>query len=288
VTWNWPKTWEDEQGGWWRIIVTVVLYAGFTLVGMILFTAGMVGGVREAMKGRPEHVQTMVQLFGTVLITGSGLAGVLIAVRFVHHRPVSCVFTDGGPFKSGLALQSAVLWTLLWFAGAIAVPNGWDQLTLRAKAIPWPWWAVLSVMTVSAMAVGRGTEEVVFRGYLQTRVAAWVKRPWVAACISTLIFTCIHRGNTAAYTAIALFGVAFGAACIRTGTLAPMIGLHTAHDTLESLWRPAEANAGATWMDVVFVAVALSIWFGWLVWATRRVANPTPTGATQAAIPMQD
>jgi hypothetical protein len=79
----------------------------------------------------------------------------------------------------------------------------------------------------------------------------------------------VHRGNPAAYTAIALFGIAFGAACIRSGTLAPMIGLHTTHDTLECLWHPHETNAGANWLDVVFITVALSIWFGWLLWATR-------------------
>jgi hypothetical protein len=79
----------------------------------------------------------------------------------------------------------------------------------------------------------------------------------------------MHRGNTAAYIAIALFGLAFGAASIRVGTLAPLVGMHTAHDTLESFWHPSDTNAAATWWDVAFVAVALPIWFGWLVWITR-------------------
>lgn len=148
----------------------------------------------------------------------------------------------------------------------------------RSGEIPLLWWPVLFVALLSAMAVGRTAEEVLFRGYLQTRVAAWVKRPWLAVCISTLIFTLMHRGNMASHIAIAMFGVAFGAAGIRAGTLAPMVGMHTAHDTLESFWHPGETNAGATWWDVAFVAVALSIWFSWLLRATR---TPPPNAVLE-------
>jgi membrane protease YdiL (CAAX protease family) len=122
-----------------------------------------------------------------------------------------------------------------------------------------------------AMIVGRTAEEVVFRGYLLTRVAAWVRRPWLAVCITAALFAAMHRGaNLPAYTAIALFGIGWGAACIRAGTLAPMIGAHVIHDTLAALLLPDDTNAGATWLDVAFVAAALAIWLAWLLWTTRK------------------
>ena len=269
MKWIWPRIWDKEQGGWWRFVVTIALFAGGVVLGIFLFTAAMLGGLKDATRNEPAYIQDVVQLIGTVLIAGLGMAGLLFGVRFVHHRPMRGLFTDGRPFRFGFAVQSAVLWCMLWLAGTILLPNGWELLARRFKEVPLAWWPVLAVAMFCAMAVGRTAEEIMFRGYLMTRVAAWVRRPWLAVCISTVVFTLMHHGNAAAYTAIALFGIAFGAASIRAGTLAPMIGLHTAHDTLEVLWHPKETNAGATWLDVAFVGVALSIWFGWLLWITR-------------------
>lgn len=275
MRWIWPRIWDDEQGGWWRFMVTIALFTSTVILGILLFIAAMLAGLKNAINNEPAHIQEVMQLIGTVLITGTGLAGLLIGVRFVHHKPIRCLFTDGRPFRLGFVVQSAALWTLLWFAGTILFPNGRELLVRRAGEIPLAWWPVLAGAMFCAMAMGRTAEEIVFRGYLLTRVAAWVRRPWLAVCISTLVFALVHHGNAAAYAAIALFGIAFGAACIRAGTLAPMIGLHTAHDTLESLWHPKATNAGATWLDVAFVGVALSIWFGWLLWVTRTRSPDT-------------
>jgi uncharacterized protein len=281
MAWIWPRIWADERGGWWRFAVTLTLYVASVLLGTVLFTAAMLGGLSDAIKNEPAHVQQALQLIGTVLITGVGLAGLLACVRFVHHKPIRCVFTDGRSFSLKVAIQSAALWALLWFAGTTVLPHGWERLVQSTDEIPLTWWPVLFVATVCAMTVGRTAEEVVFRGYLQTRVAAWVNRPWLAVGISTLVFTVAHHGNVCAYAAIALFGIVFGAACIRAGTLAPMIGMHTAHDTLEYLWHPNEANASATWLDVAFIAAALFIWFGWLLWATRTITtDPLESQAT--------
>jgi membrane protease YdiL (CAAX protease family) len=270
MKWTWPEMWSSERGGWWRFLVTLALYAVGVVLGMVLFTVVWIGGVKQTVTGQPVYVQDVARLPGTVLIAGTGLAGFLLGLRFVHRKPVACVFTDGRPFKFGLAVQSAGLWVVLWFAGTISLPNGWRTLVRRSGEVPLPWWPLLLLALLFAMAVGRAAEEILFRGYLQTRVAAWVKRPWLAVCISTLIFTLLHRGNMAAYIAVAMFGAAFGVAAIRTGTLAPMIGAHTAHDTLESFWHPNQTNGGATWWDVAFVTVGLSIWLGWLLWATRK------------------
>jgi len=269
MEWIWPSLWDEEEGGWWRFVVTMAIFAASVVLGMVFYTATMLSGLRDAIRNEPAYFQEVVQLIGTVLVAGFGIVGLLIGVRFVHHKPTRGMFTDGRPFSFGFALQSAALWSLLWLAGTILLPNGWELLARRFKEVPLAWWPVLAVAMFCAMAVGRTAEEVIFRGYLLTRVAAWVRRPWLAVCISTIAFILVHHGNAAASVAIALFGIAFGAACIRAGTLAPIIGLHTAHDTLEVLAHPKETNASATWLDVAFVTVALSIWFGWLLWVTR-------------------
>jgi membrane protease YdiL (CAAX protease family) len=284
MNWTWPTIWTGERGGWWRLLVTAALYVSGVVLGMLLFTAVMLGGLKAAIQNQPAYVQDVVPLVGTSFITGLGLAGCLIGIRFVHRQPVARVFTDGRSFGWRLAVQSAVVWSILWFANTLVLAGGWAWLTRRTGEIPLWWWPVLIGLMLCAMTVGRTAEEVVFRGYLQTRVAAWVKRPWLAIALSTFLFTIVHRGaNSAALTAIALFGIVFGAASVRAGTLAPMIGAHVAHDALEGLFQPSghpnTVNASTTWREVVLIAISLAFWLGWLFWATRktvpRIAEPS-------------
>jgi uncharacterized protein len=276
MQWNWPEVWSGERGGWWRFLLTVVLSTVGFVGGMIVWTVIMIGGLKSAVQTQPVYVQDMVSFLGVVVISGAGLAGCLAGVRLVHGRPVGRVFTDGRAFGWGMAVQSAIVWCVLWVVGVVVVPGGWAGLVARAREVPLGWWPVLFAAAMGGMAVGRMTEEVLFRGYLMTRVGAWVKMPWVAVAISTVLFTVVHRGNVAAYTAIVLFGLVFGVACVRSGSLAAAIGMHTAHDAMEVLWRPSRGvnpNDSAGWGDVLFVAVALTIWMVWLYWTTRRSAD---------------
>jgi len=181
-------------------------------------------------------------------------------------------------------MQSAALWTLLWFAGALVQPQGWEGFARRAVEVAPAWWPVITGSLLVGSAIAITLEEVLFRGYLQTRVAAWVKRPWLAVCIIALLFTVMHRGgNSAAYTAITFAAILFGVASIRAGTLAPLLGMHTMHDMLEVLWHPNDTNAGSTWLDVVVWVIGLLIWFGWLLWATRSrpIDSSVQSGARQ-------
>lgn len=272
-SWQWPNIWLCERGGWWRVPVTLALCGAGVLLGMLLFTGIHLGGLRAALSDRPDYIQDIAQLAGTMLVSGLGLAGCLAGVRFVHRKSPACVFTDGRAFGWGLALQSAGLWALLWLAFTLPLPGAWTGVVRRIEEIPIGWWPAMIAATVAAMAMGRTTEEVLFRGYLQTRIAAWVASPWIAILLVAIIFNFLHRGNAAAHVAITLFGLTWGAACVRAGTLAPMIGAHVAHDTMNVLLLPREhvtsANTATTWAEVSFIAAALGIWFAWLLWVTR-------------------
>jgi membrane protease YdiL (CAAX protease family) len=236
VNWLWPTVWHGERGGWWRLAITLVLWLAGLVLGILLMTAIMIA-LRGPLNGQPAFVQDLVKLLvGVPAQHGLMLAGCLIGIRFVHRRPIASVFTDGRPFRFPLAFESAAVWAALWFAGKVCLPNGWQELAQRAGEVPPAWWPVLATATLCAIALQATQEEVVFRGYLLTRLAAWTKRPCIAVLIMTVAFTAIHlHSNPAAKVGIALFAVAFGAGCIRAGTLAPLIGLHAAHNTLETL-----------------------------------------------------
>ena|GEM_PF-2846448 len=275
------------------MVVTLVLLIGGASLGVVFSFAAVPADSRVAL-GNPANAASMKELarvFASLLPKALALAGLLVGIRFVHHKPVGCVFTDGRPFRIAFTVQSAAVWALLWFAGALVQPQGWEHLARRAGEVSPAWWPVLAVSLLAASAVAITLEEVLFRGYLQTRVAAWVKRPWLAVGIIVLIFTGVHRGgNSAAYAAIAFAAFLLGAASIRAGTLAPLLGMHATHDTLEVLWHPNDTNAGATWLDVVVWVVGLFIWFSWLLWATRSrpvESLAQPDGAANGSQPIR-
>ncbi len=277
MKWSWSTVWDDERGGWWRLPTTLALLLAGAGLGVLLSFAA----VPSASRGgafNPANAATLKELarmFTSLLPKALALAGLLAGVRFVHHKPVGLVFTDGRPFRIGFAVQSAGVWALLWFAGALVQPHGWEHLARRAGEISPAWGPILAVSLFAACTMAISLEEVLFRGYLQPRIGAWVRRPWGAVLITALLFTVVHRGaSPAAYTAIALGASLLGAASIRAGTLAPLLGMHATHDTLEILSYPNETNAGATWLDATVWVVGLTIWFGWLVWATR--SRPLP------------
>ena len=197
--------------------------------------------------------------------------GCLLGIRIVHRKPIRCVFTDGRPFQFRLFFLSCLVWALLWLPGVLLFPGGLDDLKSRFHEIrPWSWpLACLTVFTVIFFQAA--AEEIEDRSYLQTRLAAWVKRPWLAVCISTIVFTSLHTGemNLPSRVIIVLIGLTLGIALIRANTIAPLIGMHATSNALGVLWLPDWTNTNRNWLDVVFRTIQLALWLKWLFWVTR-------------------
>ncbi len=272
MMWTWPTLWVDERKGWWRVAVTLALFVVGILLGNLLVSVAFSPGLNALMKTLPLYVQQMVRPFAMIFIDSLGFVFFWIGLRFVHHKPVACVFTDGRRFRFTFAVQSTALWLLLWFAGNSLIPARWEVLQKRVGELPLAGWVMLSVVMFCATTVQGTLEEAVFRGYLQPRVGAWVKRPWIAVLIVVIVFTAVHPD---AWTApgiiyIASFGFAVGIGGVRAGTLAPLCGLHAAENAMDWLWFPHDSNTTDTWPMVVAAVAGLSIWLGWLFWITRK------------------
>jgi membrane protease YdiL (CAAX protease family) len=271
MKWRWPTVWSGERGGWWRLPAALALFeAGAHLGGMLSSVAVPASSRGGFNPNNPATMKEVMQTFAGLLPRLLALAGLLAAIRFVHHKPVGCVFTDGRRFKVRLAIQSAAVWALLWFVSALGEPEGWEHLVRRAGEVSPAWWPMLVLSVFAATLVVSSQEEVLFRGYLQPRLGAWVKYPWIAVGIPAALFTVIHPGSSlAAYAGLAFVGALWGAAGMRAGTLAPLIGIHAMNNAVNGLWYPNGSNAGVTWVAFLVLVIKLVIWFGWLLWATR-------------------
>jgi membrane protease YdiL (CAAX protease family) len=263
----------DERGGWWRVPVTYLLFGGsFFVAGLLLVGMLQDFGIQDVIKkwnaGLNAGARMLLIMFPLCF---SGI-GCLLGIKFVHRKPVSCAFTDGRPFGFGLFWQSVAVWSVLWLVGVVLFPGGLKDLNRRFHEIHPSSWPGVCLTLFCVITLQAATEEYADRGYLQTRIAAWVKRPWLAVCISTFVFTLLHTGKMTvpARVQIALIGLTLGVALIRANTVAPLIGMHAAFNALRSIWLPDWTNANTNWLDVVFVSIQLSIWLKWLFWITRK------------------
>jgi uncharacterized protein len=273
MNWNWPSVWSYERGGWWRVPGTYLVIRGvFFILGAILVLKLQQWGIQDAVQGASAGVTAGVQMFLWVFPLCLAGLGCLLGVRFIHRKPIKCVFSDGRPFGFGFLFQSMAVWSVLWLIGVVLFPGGRDELSQRYHELrpsSWPGYflALFCIVTFQA-----ATEEITDRGYLQTRVAAWVKRPWIAVCISTTVFVLLHNGEMTEWARlrIAAIGFVLGVALIRANTIAPLIGVHATDNALGVIWLPERSNANMNFLATAYTCIQLAIWLAWLFWVTKR------------------
>jgi membrane protease YdiL (CAAX protease family) len=94
-------------------------------------------------------------------------------------------------------------------------------------------WLMLLPLTLLALLIQTGAEELVFRGYLQSQLAARFSHPAVWLLGPSLLFALLHydpavhdQNTWLVVTWAALFGLAAADLTARAGTLGPAIALH--------------------------------------------------------------
>jgi membrane protease YdiL (CAAX protease family) len=274
MQWLWPQIWAGEHGGWWRVIVTIILLVGGILIGDILILALASAGLNDWGKYQPLYIEQMVRPFAVIAVSSLALAGFWVGMRFVHHKPIAYVFTDGRSFRLLFAFQSAAVWLVLWFVTSYLFADRWGHVSQRAHELPLAGLAVLSVALFCATSVQGTLEEVVFRGYLQPRMGAWVKRTWIAIVVVGGLFTAAHPDSWTGPGIIYIVGFsgALGIGGVRAGSLAPLCGMHAANNAMDWLWFPHDSNKMITWPMAIVTVVALLVWLAWLFWMTGQKA----------------
>jgi membrane protease YdiL (CAAX protease family) len=273
MNWNWPSVWSDERGGWWRVPVTFIVFGGTAfLLGLVAVVVLKNLGIQDAFKDGSAGVKAGLHMFLIVLpLCCSGL-GCLLGIAVVHRKPISCVFTDGRPFGFALLFQSMAVWGVLWLLGVILFPGGLAELSGRFRELRPSSWPGVCLALFGVISLQAATEEIIDRGYLQTRMAAWVKRPWIAIFVSTTVFTVLHTEDMTipARLRIVAFGIVLGVALVRAGTTAPLIGMHAINNTLNATWLADRTNANRNELELCYVIIQLSVWLGWLFWVTKQ------------------
>lgn len=272
---RYPQAWRLLLG----LVLTAVVYA-LGVAQLILLALLVTGGEFQVFlttlttPKTPGNVLFLLSTFLPMMI------GVFTAAAVLHNRgpgtligPAAKVLREGG-------IAVAVMAVVLGLGAALF----WLSYT-PLPGLPFATWAVLLPLGLLGLLIQTGTEEIVFRGYLQQQLAARYKSRVIWMVAPALIFGAIHYnpayGQGAAFYAMgaaALFGLVAADLTARSGSLGPAWGMHFANnvfavlilatqDTIEglALFRTPYSLAEDALSPAVMVADAAMLILTWLV-----------------------
>ncbi|TCM75453.1 CPBP family intramembrane glutamic endopeptidase [Rhodovulum steppense] len=215
----------------WRVFVALgviaLIYAGcfalllvgaYPVLGPLNYFGWMQGIMAPATPGQT--------LFVLASFIGMGL-GVLIATPALHYREPGTLFGPMRDWMRGFFLSLAVLVPV--YAALCAI----GRLVVSPDAgLPPDQWLRLLPFALVLVLIQTGSEELLFRGYLQQQLAARfaVRVVWMG--LPALIFTALHfnpmAGANAWVIMVAILAFALAAADLteRSGSLGIAMGWH--------------------------------------------------------------
>lgn len=214
----------------WRVGAGLIL----ALVVYFFLTLGY-GITIDQITGNPTTFMSMVsgttpaQTMGFLLTFAFMIAGTLCAASMLHGRGLPSLL---GPARYLVRDSARAMAALIALYGVIALlpPYGMNGLTANLDVSTW---LILLPLSLILVLIQVSAEEILFRGYLQSQLAARFASPAIWIVLPSALFGVLHYspedyGETA--WLIALWATAFGVFAAdltaRTGTLGPAIALH--------------------------------------------------------------
>lgn len=287
----------DPAKGWrpWGVLVPILGIIFVVLTGApieyLLDELHLTAGKDDSPVGLLGFVAFLVGPFGLLALA------TLAWVRFVERRPLS---TIGLTSPHGVAVfAKGLLVGALMMSAAVA--GIWLTGVLRAGAIAPAFSSLTSIASIAvllaAFAIQSSAEEVLFRGWMLSAVAA--KFGTVAAIIvSSAVFTLLHSGRHAGLLFsinVVLFALFACSWSLRTGNIWGVMGWHSAWNWLLGVGFGLRVTGLDTHMPALLVqltplgpdwltggaegpegsvvtTIILSAGVGWNLWS-RRVAR---------------
>jgi hypothetical protein len=215
----------------WRIIVAIgvmlLIYTG-TFALMLIAAYPVVGPLPYFgwLRGLAAPTTPGQTLFVLATFLGMGLA-VLIATPALHYREPGSLF---GPFRDTMrgfvtaAATVAPVYILLLLAGFL--------FSAPEANLPLGQWLRLLPLALVLVLIQTGSEELIFRGYLQQQLAVRFASRAIWMGLPALVFTALHFNPAAGatnwfvLTGILVFALAAADLTERTGSLGTAMGWH--------------------------------------------------------------
>lgn len=248
-------------------LLAVVWVIAVSIVASLAFPLADAGGGPLSMD--------LSVLLPTLMVVGSLILFLVIAMRWMHRRPFGTLIGTRGGIRWGQAVCAALLWmaVVVMFTAVHAVLSG---EVLGVDGFGLGRWVLYLLVLAPAVLIQVSAEELFFRGYLVQAAGTLTARLSLAAIPSALLFALAHAGADAmhgplvyvVFVGLALF---LSALCGAADRLEPAIGVHFAQNMFaffivgqgeaDSVAPFQSADLTIGWVDVGGFAVMLAVFW---------------------------
>lgn len=284
----------------WRLICGLTCGIVGQIAGtvVIFFVIAAVSGLvtGRGLDAQLESVGTLgtpLALFAALATFLGMIAAVWLVMPLLHGQNARWLLSSTGRLDLrhiGVGFVAVMAIGLV----AIAVSVPFQDYVRNAS---WAFWLTWLVPILGITFVQVFAEELLFRGYLQSHLAARFHSPLIWMGVPALLFAGAHAGNALAFGANAwlvllaplLVGILAADVTARTGGISGAVGLHLANNTLGLLilaipgpfgvvslyHHPVNLSDIATVRPLIMinVGVILAGYIGWMLIDRRRAGR---------------
>lgn len=265
---------------WWRPLVGLAVTAvTFIVISVVVTTAALLpaflSGSITVDGGESDLESALISdplgLLGVNLSLAAFIPAVILGLLAGHQLRPGWLHSVVGRMR-----WSFLFWCLLIEVGVTAVILPLSAIVgsgVTGSATPtepltfaaWLPFAVVILLTTPLQAAG---EEYGFRGYGLQALGAWVRNPWFAIVITSLLFAAAHGSqNLALFLNRFAFGMIAGWLTVRTGGLEAAIGIHVVNNMVVLLiasaagqLAPSLTPTAAPWSVTVLDVVGMMLY----------------------------
>lgn len=210
---------------WGSVVVSLILFflVFYTLVimGHFLYAGLLENWVSSISAESEESLNQTLVSYVFVWLAGFGATGTLLMIERRRWLDLGLGLKSRGKDMIYGAL-TAIIFYLVGFGGAYAF--GWIEIT----GVEWQWydlWVTFLMFVLVAL-----TEEVMFRGYLLSRLLNAGVQRFVALFVTSILFALMHLSNPSIswlpMVNLVIAGLMLGVVCLYTHNLWYSISLH--------------------------------------------------------------
>ncbi len=203
----------------------LVLSSGFSAILQILIGPTAWQALAPALQTGTTPVAVLINL----LIFGLLIMALAATLRVAHRRTLASLLGPFGTARRQFGRVAAALVVLLVVIVFLPIGNALRPVPNMAFGL----WLLFLPVGLLAVLIQTTAEEMAFRGYLQSQLAARFRHPLIWMGVPSALFALLHldpsaHGDNTWLVVIwaGCFGLAAADLTARSGTLAPAIALH--------------------------------------------------------------
>lgn len=239
-----------ERPALWRLVAgcvtAIVLLIGWLgATALVLSVAQGIGVSRafQAVVGGDPGVPAGALKY--LLIVGGLGFSTFWAARLWNGRSVGSLIGPGARTLRHFVVAAGITFGVAGLSVAIPSPVG-AEIERNMDVLVWLWWLPFTLFAVVAQT---GAEEVFFRGYLQSQIAARFRNPLIWMVVPAILFGAAHYSPAhppmtavAYFVFAALFGLLAGDLTARTGSIGAAWGFHFANNMIAVAFIAVEGS----------------------------------------------